>query len=484
MTRPVGATTTRTGDPARLTTVPLMLAAACLLLSGPAIPAAAQGVRGWAGTTVQAVDLRPVVTSGPGCPAEGPCFIREDDRTAVVGTQDVSLTAWGVGVEGLSATVFLRGRTDFGGEAVWPRSDDHFDALLGYVQMVRPGWSARLGRQEIRSGLGFSSFDGASASVRISDVTVSGYGGRSLARGLRDPARDALRGIEDFLPDQSIYLWGGSAGARTSLASATVRYQREILSDRSGLASERASFDGSVALPRIRLTGGLDWDFGREHAGKGHLTASAPLADGRWMVSATARRYVPYFSLSTIWGFFEPVAYHEVLGRVGWSPSADFGLWSSGGWRSYGETSTVTVLAPLRDTGWRGELGAIWSWSDSWRAEAGYELEWGPGGFLSSGDASVRWTLRPGLGVSVQGMTLQQIEQFRLGDGRAYGAGVSADAELTDRINFVGGASVLRHTTEGEAQESPWNQSRAWTSLRVRLGSDPGLANRGERFRR
>lgn len=446
-----------------------------LLVASPA-HLTAQGVRGWTGTTVQAVDLRPFTASTTGCGGEPVCYLQGDDVTSVVGTQDLSLTAWGFAVRGLSATVYARGRTAFGSETSWPRSNDNFDALLAYAQLVRSGWTIRAGRQEIRSGLGFSSFDGGSVAWRGSALRLQGYGGRSLARGLRDPASEALRGLEDFLPDQSIYLWGGSALVRASTASATLRYQREILADRSGLASERASLDASAAFPWARVRGSMDWDFGLGQPGKGHLTATVPLSSGRWTVSGSVRRYVPYFSLSTIWGFFEPVAYHEVEARVGWSPATAFGAWLSGGRRSYGDTETTSILRPLEDTGWRGEVGAAWSVRSTWRVDGRYEMEWVPGAFLSSAETTVAWMPQEGLSVAVTGMSLQQIEQFRLGDGRAHGIGLSAQTAVGQRMSLSGGASVLRHTMEGG--DGPWNQSRAWTSLRVRVGSDPGLANR------
>jgi len=444
----------------------------------------AQGLRGWAGTTVQAVDLRPFQLTSTGCPSTATCYVQGDDVTSVVGTQDLSVTAWGFGLQGLSATLHARGRTGFGSETPWPRTGDNFDALLAYLQLARGAWTLRAGRQEIRSGLGFSSFDGGSAAWRRGSLTVEGYGGRSLARGLRDPANEALRGIEDFLPDQSIYLWGGSSRVRLRTASATLRYQREILSDRSGLASERASLDMTAALPRVRFTGGVDWDFGRAQLGKGHFTALAPLAEGRWTVAASLRRYVPYFSLSTIWGFFEPVAYTEVRARVGWSPGTRLGVWMAGARRSYGDAEATVVLRPLEDTGWRGEAGATWILSTGWRVDGRYEVEWVPGGFLSSADASLSWSPIERVSLALTGMSLQQIEQFRVGDGRARGVGLSVNADVTGRLSASGGASVLRHTAADGGAGSPWNQSRAWTSLRVRVGDDPGLANRRGRIGR
>jgi len=199
------------------------------------------------------------------------------------------------------------------------------------------------------------------------------------------------------------------------------------------------------------------------------------------MASLSARRYVPYFSLSTIWGFFEPVAYHEAMARIGWSTTSTLGLWASGGWRRYGDTNVTTVLRALEDTGWRGEAGAAWAFAPTWTLDGSYRVEWGPGGFLSSGDGALRWRPNDRYSVAVTGTAFQQIEQYRLGDGRAYGAGVNFDAGLTSRVTFVGGASMIRHSMEGGGVESPWNQARGWSTLRIAIGRDAGRANRMRR---
>jgi len=465
--------------------------------------ARAQGVRGWVGTTVQMVELRPIavdtiardrVARGTDgrlrynggvvtCVSDDVCLgyrLRGEEAT-MAATQDVGFTAWGFGVGGLSFTALLRARTRLGSDLAWPRTDDRFDAMLAYGQWNRGRVRVRVGRQEIRSGLGFPAFDGGSAALTVAGFRVEGYGGRSLARGLRDPANEALRGLEDFVVDRSVYLFGGSARFRAGATGVTARYQREIYSDRSGLVAERGSIDLASVLPRTRVSGSLDYDFGLGRVGKGHLTLAVPLLDGKLLVEASARRYLPYFQLSTIWGFFEPVAYTEGELRAAWSPSSAVGLWLSGGWRHYGDAGTAVVLEPLENTGRRVSAGARWLPDPAWGVDGSYRLEWGPGGFLSSGDAAVRWMPSEDLTLSARAMSFQQIEQFRLGDGRAYGGGVSADARLTDRIRFSGGLTVIRQTASGGAVDSPWNQTRGWSALRIEVGQDPGLANRRSR---
>ncbi len=459
-----------------------------------------QGVRGWVGTTVQMVELRPfgqdtiaradvvVDTAGrywfEGRPVS--CFVSvycteyvtlaKDQLVAA--TQDVSFTAWGLGTEGLSFTAHLRGRAHAGSDLLWPRSDDAFDALLGYAQLLRGRFRFRLGRQELRSGLGFSAFDGGSVAYSTAGTQVEGYGGRSLARGLREPTNDAIRGIEDFFVDDGVYLLGASLRKHVSGAVFTARYHREILADRSSLAGERGSVDLVTALPDVRITGSLDYDFGFHRLGKSHLTVGVPLEEGRVLVEATARRYVPYFQLSTIWGFFEPVSYSELEVRGSWAPGSTAGGWASVGRRSYGETDTQVLLAPLSDTGWRASAGGRWQVRSGWTVDGAYRLEWGPGAFLSSGDVTVRFDSWDRLSLALTGTTFQQVEEFRVGDGRALGGGLSFDLDVTDRTTLAGGASVLRHRDGGSVFTSPWNQSRAWTSLRIAIGEDPGLANR------
>ena len=448
------------------------LALAGLALAPPGLEA--QQARGWVGSTAQVVGMRPVETRAQPCPAGEACYVILDPELAAVATQDLFLTAWGLGVQGLSATVQLRTRQDLGGGFPWPRADDGFDAMRAYASLVRGRFTVRAGRQEIRSGLGFPSFDGGLVRWSHAALRVEAYAGRSLARGLREPADQALRGLEDFLPDQSSMLFGGSVRGRIEGTAVTARYQRELLGDRSGLASERASVDVSTTLSLGTVRGALDYDFGRGAVGKGHVAFSRAFADARWMGEVEITRYMPYFSLSTIWGFFEPVAYHEGAVRVGWAPARAWAVRASAGVRRYGDAGTAVVLRPLDRTGRRAGLDVRWSPSGPWRLGGSYDLEWGPGGYLSSVEGSLAWTPSERTHLTFSARSFQQIEQYRLGDGRALGAGFSGGVGLTEDISVSGGASVLRHRTDGGVAASPWNQVRASTSVRLEVGADPG----------
>ncbi len=100
----------------------------------------AQGLRGSGQTPVRYYEIRPLVDDTIAfedvearddgtfyfdgrqvvCNTTAFCvrFVSGAKQGAAMLTQDVGVTAWGLGIEGLSATVQLRGRADIGGDAI------------------------------------------------------------------------------------------------------------------------------------------------------------------------------------------------------------------------------------------------------------------------------------------------------------------------------------------------------------------------------
>jgi len=471
---------------------------ALLALALTALPAAAQDVRGRTTSVLRYVEIQPVgqdtvsrervteaadgaltfegrrvhCTPGLGC-----AFYRAlAQEHALAGSQDLSLTAWGLGVRGLSVTGLVRARVRLAGDFVWPRSDDAFDALLGYAELQRGRTRVRLGRQETLSGLGFRGFDGASARWATgAGLALEGFAGRSLARGLYEPVHEALRGIEDFLPDRNAFLLGGVASARRGGTSVGLRYQREVWSDRSGLLEERASLDAfSTALRPVRLEGTLEWDLALGRLGTSRATVGYPVAGRPLAFEATVRRYVPHFPLYTIWGFFSPVPHHEAMLRATFSPLRRTSAQVAAGWRRYGDSARDDFLTALTDDGRRAEVTVSTEPVPGWTAQAGYRLEWGAGAFLNAADGQLRWRVREGVEVGAMATAFQQILEFRVGEGRVWGGGLTAGLDLPWRARLDGGATVYRHDPRGRAGQTPWSQLRGWTSLGVGFGSDPG----------
>jgi len=420
------------------------------------------------------VEGRPVV-----CVADVLCtaLVPGPVEYAVVATQEAGFTAWGLGLEGLSLTALLRGRGQLSGEFDWPRRDDRLDVALGYLEWTRSRSRVRVGRQNTSSGLGFASFDGVEATVLPwGPVRIQAFAGRSLARGLLEPRNEALRGLEDFIPDDQAYLVGGSTQIQPEPGTTlNLHYQREAWTGGHHLISERAS--ASLRTSRfspLRLTASADYDLGFGRVGKAHLSAEYEATESV-NVRARARRYVPYFELSTIWGFFSPVPYYEGELEAQWRASASSSLWAAGAWRRYGDTETTVIRAPLENDAVRVRAGAGTRLSDRLHATAEYRLELGAGSYLHAGDLDATWTATPWLSLDARGSLFQQIGEFRIGDSVVFGGGLVARARLGARLGLEGG--FLRYRSVDRERTDPafdWSQSRAWTSVRVEVGGAGG----------
>ncbi len=474
-------------------------AAVTLAVTCAAGAAAAQGVRGTASVSTRFIELRSlrtdtvdpsaVVRDADGrfrvngipvdCRPAIPCVLfRPGEREqGVTLTQDLRFTAWGFGVRHLSATAYVRARAQ-GGDFTFPRSDDAFDALIAYVEYDNAPVRVRLGRQVAAGGLGFSSFDGASALYRTgSALAAELYGGRSLARGLYEPRADVLRGLEDFVPDQTVLLFGGALDVRPVHGlDLAARYQREIFSDRSGLASERASAEAVVTLAPLTILGSVDYDFAFDRIGKADVRARVPLPSG-FSAELRGRRYVPYFELWTIWGFFDPVAYHEAEALVAWRADPRVGLLAAGAYRAYEETNAAVFGPTLASDSRRVTVGGWWQPASEWRLDGSVRRETGFGAAYGGGDVSAQWQPAEGTFLRAWATAFEQIEEFRVGEGSVLGGGIDASIRLRQRWVVDGGVGLYRHGST--RRDSPdWNQRRAWLAVRVEFGDDPGLRAR------
>lgn len=455
-------------------------------------PAAAQGIRGTAVSTARLIELRPLVTDTiPStaaadtlpCPPGPTCvFLRPGPvEQTYAFTQDVRVTGWGFGVTGLSATAFLRARAHAGDGAVWPRADDAFDAMLAYVEYDRDPIRIRAGRQMNLGGLGFASYDGVSAVYRSGPaLSAEAWAGRSLARGLAEPRSEAVEGFDDLVSDPSVILLGGAlAGAPVAGLSIAARYQREIFADRAGLASERASVDVTLAALRpVRIQASADWDFAFGRVGKANLLASVPVTRGL-RFDAEAVRYVPYFELWTIWGFFDPVAWHQGAVRLRWRPVGGV-LHATGSiaLRRYEETHAGIFGGPMDRDARRIEVEAGWRVRPDLRLDARVRHESGFGAAFGGGDASVAWQPSERLSVRAFGTIFDQAEDFRVGLETVVGGGLSARIGLRQDLELDAGLSFYHQATTRPASPD-WTQRRAWLGLRIDFGRDPGMAVRG-----
>jgi hypothetical protein len=201
--------------------------------------------------------------------------------------------------------------------------------------------------------------------------------------------------------------------------------------------------------------------------------------DGGLVLELAGSRYVPYFELWTIWGYFSPVAHHEVEARASWRVLPALQVRGAVGYRKYDDAHAPIIFDPLPDDAVSVTAAAVWTASARVTLDASYRMERGFGAYLGSGDVSARYQMHPRVGLSADLTAFQQIEEFRLGNGVVLGGGGSIDVDLTSFIRLSSGAHVYRQTWERRVGETDWNQVRGWTALRVGFGRDPGLAARG-----
>ncbi len=446
---------------------PLFLALAVLL--GAAPPLVAQRVRVRSTTTARYIELMPIRLDSSGD------FAAAGRQSAAPLTQDIELSAWGLGIPGLRAYGLVRFRGSLGNALVWPRSDDHFDALHAFVELERPAWRARIGRQERVSGLGIYTFDGGSALWRpFPAVRVEGFLGRGLARGFLEPlSSDAIRSIDPLRPGQGTLLFGLTARAAPVAGwSTSAAWQKEILADRSGLVSERVALDARGPIGRhFSITGSIDGDLAAEAVGRARLAVAWRMPRGR--IEVEAFRYRPVFDLTTIWGVFSPEGHQGAGARI--EIPAVRGIVLDGGvvYKRYRPaTETTPFLVGVGNYSTAFDAGGHWA-RNAVAVEARWRLLKGYGGSHSGGDASVsyaspegRWSAGANLSV------FKEVEQFRIATGTVTGLGGRADVRLTPRLFLRGEVERYWHQPTRGDITIDWSQLRAMLAVEWTFGAD------------
>ena len=454
-------------------------AAACLAgLAVLAPPAAhAQSVRLHGTTTTQYVQLRPISydpTANDGAGA----FVSLPEDYAAPFTQDLELSAWGLGMTGLRAYVLVRGRAALGSGLIWPQSDSHFETLYAYLELQQPHYLLRGGRQQRASGLGWYAFDGLTASWRpIAALRIDGYGGRGLARASVESFNSsAITSLDPLRPDQSTVLLGASLWAAPGPRSTfSAIYQRELLSDRSGLVSERAALDGRVGIgSRLILSGSADADVARRQWGKASVSATW-LASRATSVTVELFQYRPVLDLTTIWGAFAPQSHDGGSATANFAVSPELSV--SGGFtlRRWQPLSSGSPFLDVPDDQKEANLGAHYR-RGRYTLDGAFHLQRGYGGDQSGGDLAAAYAPELGWRAALRATAFQQTDEFRVSGGTVYGLG----AELSSP---VGRGLAVRADLTRYFQRRPsgtanldWNQTRASVSLDWTLGADADRA--------
>ncbi len=390
--------------------------------------------------------------------------------------QDIELSGWGF-AQGLRGYVHVRGRADVGNaSAFWPLANEPVDVLAAYAELDRGAWRARAGRQWHTSGLGYYDFDGAGLMWRgPRRVSLEGYAGWSLERGLDEPATsDEIRALEPLVPSTRAWIFGAEARWRPDARfSAGATYQRELRTDRAGLFSERGAANARARLYGATLDGQLVYDFAQTQVNEGRLRLQSPVFH-RMVLSVEGRRHVPFFELWTIWGAFSPVAFNEGSALLSWTGLQDELQISVGGARRrYEDPGTGLLGFPLRRDGWRFTSDAAWQPRAGWSTQAAFSSQIGFGASRSDESFAVRRLLpRDGYaGFSLQ--AFQEAYEFRVAEGRVVGLGTELGIGLTGLTRLDGNFYYLHHLDRGP--EAPdWSQIRGSLRFSWTLGREPG----------
>jgi hypothetical protein len=434
----------------------------------------AQSLRLHGTTTTQYVQLRPIqydslADSGAGAYRSLPVTY------AAPLTQDLELSAWGLGVPGLRAYALVRGRAALGSALIWPRSDTHFDALYAYLELERPNYLLRGGRQQRASGLGWYAFDGLTAAWRPkAALRVEVYGGRGLARASLDAANSpAITSLDPLRPDQGTILLGASVWAAPSTRSTvTAIYQREVLADRSGLVSERAALDARLGIgSRLVLSGSADADVARQQWGKARISATV-LVTRRSSIEVEAFQYRPALDLSTIWGVFMPESHYGLATTATVAATRDLSFSGTFTYRRWQPLSSGSPwLDGVGDDQKELTAGAHLR-QGSYTFDGSYHLQLGFGGDQSGGDLRAAYALEGGWRAGIQATAFQQTEMFRVANGTVYGVGADFRTPLGRRLGLS--AEVVRyfHRRLTGSTGVDWNQTRASVTFDWTMGAD------------
>lgn len=393
---------------------------------------------------------------------------------------DVDLNVFALGVEGLRFYVNSRWQTDFGGDEFWPQSNETVQLLNAYAELNRRHWRVRLGRDYKLSGLGFYGYDGGSLLLRATPLQarLELYGGWGLARGIPVPVTaDIFDDLGVPEPDGRTYLFGVQGSARpTHNSSLSVIYQREITGgDRNDIATERLAFEGTWSpIPEVSLQGHADYDLAAGWLGKTGLQAG-------WQVTPKAYveggylRYRPVFSLQTIWVAFSPVAYNgwNLSGSYRALPNLRFKAWVER--RVYEDTEAESPFMVTNDSEVRYGLRGNWDLTDRWELDGGYWRSHGFGALLNSGDLRVGFQPWDRLALGARFSAWQQLQEFRVNEGRVYGIGIDARWRTTAGTVWW---SIDRydHDNRGDAAIRDYSQWRSALGFSYYLGSEPGRA--------
>lgn len=386
-------------------------------------------------------------------------------------------TAWG-GLPGLSIHVLARGSTDLGSAAVsWPSTTPAVQLLEGYAEYAQPRYLVRLGRQTQAAPIGFTGFDGASATARDRrlGLEATGYLGWGLADAAALPVTSAaLNPLDDFQPVERQLVTGASLGYRSAPVDVLVSYERQVDRRSQYFVSERTRGDAVIRpLPGWSITASGMYDLAQSLWGNVDLRLAWRAPSGVVGATAGVSRYRPDFDLWTIWGVFSPTAYRSIDGSIDVTPWRKLSLHVAGQAYEYDPTGASAPLTNFETTGWRMTWDGTYPLFPKWTVDAGYHAEFGPGASSRGFTGGVTYAAAERLSLSAHAGTLDRPLEFRLDDASVWMLGASVDFRPSSRWNLQADATRYAESrARPDAAGFDWNQLRLSARLVLFFGSE------------
>ena len=472
---------------------------AALLLAAVSAPVAAQSYRVRMDASSQAVSFRGLVAdsipatqvvSGPGgalqtpdghavrCGAGDWChyFRAGPALLGVPVTTSASLVMWGLGVEGLTLRATGRLLADLGADRVWPGTEPAAQLIEGYVEYRRAELLGRAGRLLVTSRLEPIGFDGASVRSRWdrASLDVGAYGGWGLGQAAALPVSSpALNPLDEWRPRERQIVAGAEAAWLHRFADARAEYRREIDPVDNSFVSERTALSVVARAAAFRVAGGVDYNLAEGRFGTADVTLS--WLRQRVALTAGARRYVPYFSLWTLWGAFSPVPYSAVNASAEYRVSDRLSVSGRGERYEYADAEVTTALVSgLRDRGWRGSIRATATSGPRWTMHANAGIERGPGASGRFFDGAVAFTPAARFAFDLYGGTLARPLELRYYDATSRWIGARGEWRLgTQERLWADAAFVDDQRERPDAGGSSLSQVRLRAGMTLDFGSNP-----------
>lgn len=414
------------------------------------------------------------VQGEPYCTFFRPGAIQRSDPLSTT----ADFTTWGLGLSGLSVHILARGGADLGNAAVsWPSTTPAVQLLEGYAEYAQPRYLLRLGRQTQAAPLGFTGFDGASATVREPrlGLEATGYLGWGLADAAALPVTSAaLNPLDDFQPVERQLVAGASAGFRSTPVDVHWSYERQIDRRSYYFVSERTRGDAVIRpLPGWSLTASGMYDLAQSLWANVDLRLAWRLSSGVAGATVGVSRYRPDFDLWTIWGVFSPTPYRSIDGTIDLAPTRALSFHLTGQAYRYDASGASAPLTDFETSGWRLSWDGAYALSPRWAVDGGYHAEFGPGASSRGVTAGVTFTPHDRLSLSAHAGTVDRPLEFRVEDASLWMLGAAATYRPSERWNVQ--ADITRYA---ESRQRPdvsgfdWNQTRITARLVLFFGSD------------